>query len=146
MKMESIAFPALCTGLYKFPTSIVTRLLFDEILHFNRHDNKKILKDIRLIDINEARSKIMVKEFENRDFTQGGQRKQILDELDDLLSNDLRVIVSDPGDGEPIQNGDMVWVHYVGKLLNGSVFDSSYDRQTPFEFRVGYGDVIKGWD
>jgi O-acetyl-ADP-ribose deacetylase (regulator of RNase III) len=72
MKMESIAFPALCTGLYRFPTSIVTRLLFDEILHFNRHDKKRILKDIRLIDISEARSKIMAKEFDNRDFTQGG--------------------------------------------------------------------------
>ncbi len=55
-------------------------------------------------------------------------------------------MVSDPGEGEPIRSGDMVWVHYVGKLLNGSVFDSSYERQTPFEFRIGSGDVIKGWD
>lgn len=54
--------------------------------------------------------------------------------------------MSDPGEGESIKEGDMVWVHYVGKLLNGTVFDSSYDRETPFEFRVGQGDVIKGWD
>ena len=99
MKMESIAIPALCTGLYRFPATIVSRLLFEEILHFNRHDNKHILKDIRLVDISESRSKIMAKEFENRDFNQSGQRKQILDELDDFLSNELRVMVSDPGEG-----------------------------------------------
>jgi O-acetyl-ADP-ribose deacetylase len=68
MKMESIAIPALCTGLYKFPASVVTRLLFEEILHFNRHDTRNILKDIRLIDISDSRSKIMAKEFDNRDF------------------------------------------------------------------------------
>jgi len=72
MKMESIAIPAICTGLYKFPTAIVSRLLFEEVLHFVHHDNKHVLKDIRLIDISEARSKIMAKEFDNRDFTQGG--------------------------------------------------------------------------
>lgn len=37
-------------------------------------------------------------------------------------------------------------MHYVGKLLNGQVFDSSYERQQAFDFRLGVGDVIKGWD
>ena len=128
MGMESLSISALCTGLNKFPAKIVSRLLFDEILHFTRHDNQRILKDIRFVDISEVNSKIMAREFENRDFTQGGLRKQIFDDLDDFSGNNLQVIVSDPGEGEPIRNGDMVWVNYVGKLLNGSVFDSSYDR------------------
>jgi hypothetical protein len=42
----------------------------------------------------------MAKEFDNRDFSQGGLRKQTLDELDGFLSDDFRVIVSDPGEGE----------------------------------------------
>ncbi|MCL4405917.1 MAG: FKBP-type peptidyl-prolyl cis-trans isomerase [Patescibacteria group bacterium] len=50
------------------------------------------------------------------------------------------------GDGPAIQNGDLATVNYIGRLKDGTVFDSSYDRGVPFQFKLGAGQVIKGWD
>jgi|SRR5579883_2131049 len=50
------------------------------------------------------------------------------------------------GDGEEAKPGDTVSVHYVGKLQNGTKFDSSRDRRQPFVFELGAHKVIKGWE
>ncbi|HKX31751.1 MAG TPA: FKBP-type peptidyl-prolyl cis-trans isomerase [Blastocatellia bacterium] len=50
------------------------------------------------------------------------------------------------GTGESPAPGKMVKVHYTGKLENGTKFDSSVDRGAPFEFKIGTGQVIRGWD
>ena len=61
-------------------------------------------------------------------------------------SSGLMYIITEPGSGEQAQAGKTVKVHYTGRLLDGTKFDSSLDRNDPIEFKLGQGMVIKGWD
>lgn len=50
------------------------------------------------------------------------------------------------GEGASCKSGDHISVHYTGWLTNGKKFDSSVDRNDPFDFQLGVGQVIPGWD
>jgi FKBP-type peptidyl-prolyl cis-trans isomerase len=58
----------------------------------------------------------------------------------------LEYVETQAGTGAQAAAGKTVSVHYTGKLTNGQVFDSSYERGEPIEFPLGAGHVIKGWD
>jgi len=58
----------------------------------------------------------------------------------------LKYIDIEVGTGDSPTTGQTVKVHYTGTLTNGKKFDSSVDRGQPFSFKIGVGQVIKGWD
>jgi FKBP-type peptidyl-prolyl cis-trans isomerase len=72
------------------------------------------------------------------------EKKQMMAEtkaVTELQKEDLKV-----GNGPEAVAGKRVKVHYTGWLTNGTKFDSSLDRGKPFEFALGAGQVIQGWD
>ena len=61
-------------------------------------------------------------------------------------STGLRYRILESGNGKTPSRGDRVSVHYKGALVDGTVFDSSFERNQPIEFLLGEGQVIPGWD
>ena len=67
-------------------------------------------------------------------------------EKSEVTASGLRITDLEVGSGTEASAGQMVVVHYRGTLEDGTQFDASYDRGTPFSFPLGAGRVIKGWD
>jgi len=101
--------------------------LFDEE---SNQDNLQQLQDNQLED------SALSDENQNMD--------QVINEF--TTEGGVKVEVKKEGEGNEASEGTKVSVHYTGRLTDGTVFDSSVQRGTPFEFTLGVGQVIKGWD
>ncbi len=95
----------------------------------------------------------LMEEQMQQDMVRSEQEEELmLDYLDEEgitiepTESGLYYVERERGDGPQVQAGDMVAVHYEGRLLDGTVFDSSYERDEPLEFSVGMQQVIPGWD
>jgi peptidylprolyl isomerase len=75
------------------------------------------------------------------DIYEGGSEEDVI-----TTDSGLQYFLVESGDGSKPESGQIVSVHYTGYLDDGTVFDSSVDRGTPFQFPLGQGAVIRGWD
>ena len=73
------------------------------------------------------------------------KKEPVQEEKKTVTKSGLQIIEVANTDGAA-KAGDIVWVHYTGTLTDGKKFDSSLDRGEPIRFRLGKGEVIKGWD
>jgi FKBP-type peptidyl-prolyl cis-trans isomerase len=87
---------------------------------------------------------VMVEEGKDDRVAQEAALRKAFDnsgKLKNMVIDDVKV-----GDGQEVVDGDTVSVHYVGTLQNGTEFDNSKKRGQSFEFTVGAGQVIRGWE
>ena len=112
--------------------------------------------DMRVLDImsEQAFTEIRQREMEKQIAGQKGKDEQLIKDF--LQKNGvanaqhtesgLYYVILQTGEGEPLVTGKKVGVHYLGKLLDGTKFDSSYDRGQPLDFNYNTNSMIKGFD
>ncbi len=110
-----------------------------------------LLIEVELIDI--ITKDIVDKERENLSKASIEESKRIFDKylvdnnlINNKINDGMTYTILSEGYGQLPSKGSKVKVHYIGKLIDGTIFDSSYDRNQPFEFILGKGAVLPGWD
>ena len=78
--------------------------------------------------------------------TQKEEANQPIEQDEIVAPTELKIEDIVVGEGKEAVSGKLMVVHYTGTLLNGTKFDSSLDKGTPFQFTLGAGQVIQGWD
>ncbi|PLX02618.1 MAG: peptidylprolyl isomerase [Marinilabiliales bacterium] len=131
--------------------SVFTKLFRQKATPAEFDSIENIMFNIRLLSVKSQEEDAA--EIEAASQLARDEEQKILDEY--LATNNITekptesgliFILTEKGSGEKPQKGDVVKVHYTGYLLDGTKFDSSVDRGQPFEFPLGAGRVIPGWD
>jgi FKBP-type peptidyl-prolyl cis-trans isomerase FkpA len=143
-KNDSISFSVKADSLFKqgFPPFV--------------DKGSQVRFDMRILDITteQAFAEARQREMESKINEQKTKDDEIIRQFlkDNNIANaqktesGLYYVIGQTGEGEALSTGKKVSVHYLGKLLNGNKFDSSYDRGQPLDFNYNQGQMIKGFD
>ncbi len=119
----------------------------------NKETNFNIIWSLLILVIAGAGFYYLSKYYEEKDMENANkpsENKQVTNSNPNLKTEvetiGVTVKTLKEGTGVASKNGDKLTVHYVGTLENGTKFDSSRDGGEPFEFTLGAGQVIKGWE
>lgn len=118
---------------------IICVLVAGAILVYAKNNTSVSESEVARQELSQLESQNSVSQAPNQ--TQNTMQNQTTQNITELKIEDVKV-----GSGSGVKNGDQVEVNYLGTLLDGTKFDSSYDRNQTFSFRVGAGEVIAGWD
>jgi len=138
------------TFVIRADSFLIKNAKFNKLPSFVNEDSK-IIFHVKLHNI-QTLEELKAEEQRKIKLAKDQEAQKILDYVD---QNDITVspdesglyfILNKKGNGPRAQIGDKVVVHYVGRFLDGTKFDSSYDRKKPIEFELGRGQVIKAWD
>lgn len=142
--IDAEKFFTMTAGVPELPQFITA----GDVLHFDVRLNKA-MDEAGFMEEQERMMEERVRQNEQRAQDEGGLlEKYIADQgiTESPRPSGLYFVEKEKGSGPKVNSGQVVSVHYEGRLLDGTVFDSSYDRGTPLEFQVGAGQVIPGWD
>jgi FKBP-type peptidyl-prolyl cis-trans isomerase len=110
------------------------------ILILANQPKTKTVEEFTNLDLSQSQPNTMTDQNNNPNITSEPIGSQITD-VTELKVEDLTL-----GTGPQVKSGDTISIHYLGTLIDGTKFDSSYDRGQPFETQIGVGMVIPGWD
>jgi len=134
--------PVIKVLRYLFPVTIAF-ILFIFIMNKTSPSNPKkedlTLNDQALLEENNTTDESVSENDITNEFSDTTQPS-----VDDYEELSWEIIKE--GTGSEVKAGDNLKVHYKGTLIDGTKFDSSYDRNTPFDVVIGEGNVIPGWD
>ena len=105
-----------------------------------------IIVSIFLFFSNKRRGAELTASIANPIITEENQNTNAANKNMIQMENGLKIEILKQGAGEEAKNNGKVTVHYTGILQDGTKFDSSLDRNQPFSFILGTGQVIRGWD
>ncbi|TXF79647.1 peptidylprolyl isomerase [Chryseobacterium sp.] len=123
-----------------------TDIVLEKVLIFSKGDEYKGYDAAKIFT--EGKGKIAANNKAQAEKAEAEAAKKLEDLKAGMqtTASGLMYKITKKGSGKKAEKGNIVSVHYVGKLTNGTEFDNSFKRGEPLEFPVGTGQVIKGWD